>query len=533
MAERPQSAPDVIVVGGGHNGLTCAAYLAKAGKQVLVLESRPIVGGFCTSEETVAEAPGFLMNPTSLDHVLTNVEPSIVDQLGLSRFGLRWVAPDPFYSYLHPDGAVIRFWRDHHRTAAEIRRISPKDAEHYVRFHEAMRDFWLVAAPYLMTHPTRPEARALGRVAWRALPLRKNLRVALRTLLSSPGSVIEQWFESEELKAALACFCVSSMGSLEEPGTGVILSAMAIQHHWGVRRPVGGNSAFSDALAAAVNHYGGEVRTSARVESIMTIGGSAVGVRLASGEEIRSDQVVGALDPHTLFRRMVDPDLVPEQVDDELRGMSVLRNNISSFRGDVALSTRPRIAGLSAAESDEVFGSVVLLAPSIDYVRRAVNACLQGVLTEEVPFWVAAPSVADRTLVPPESKGDSLYVYAPCVPYELADDVNWDTEKGKHLDRCLGIYDTYAPGLRESVIGVNATSPKDLTRYSDTYKGHLFHVDLSLDQFGPWRPTPSLAGYRTPIEGLWHTGAGAHPLGTLNGWSGRTTARTLLRTKGL
>lgn len=517
---------DVIVVGAGHNGLTCAAFLARAGKRVLVLEGREIVGGFCTSEETVAAAPGFLMNPTSLDHVLTNVPPSIVDQLGLHRYGLRWVAPDPFYAYLHPDGARIRFWRDHHRTAADIRRISPRDADGYVRFHECMRDLWLVAAPYMMGHPTRPTLGALAAIATRAARSRRSLRQAVRILLSSPGSVIQERFESEEVKAALACFCVSSMGSLDEPGTGVILSAMAIQHHWGVRRPVGGNSAFTGALAAAVTAHGGVVRTSTSVTEILTADGVAVGVRTGTGEELRAPQVVAAVDPWTLLHRLVAPDQVPAQVQAELRGMAVLRNNISSFRGDVALDRRPSIPDVP--DSDALLGSVMLLAPSYEYVRRSVNACLQGTLTDEIPFWVAMPTVADRTLVPPGSDGDSLYVYAPCVPYELASG-DWGHEKDKHLERCLDIYEGYVPGTQAAVIGVNATSPHDLTRYSPAHKGHLFHVDLSLNQFGPWRPTPSLAGYRTPIPGLWHTGAGAHPMGTLNGWSGRTTARTLLR----
>ncbi|HLF40852.1 MAG TPA: FAD-dependent oxidoreductase [Acidimicrobiia bacterium] len=145
---------DVVIVGGGHNGLTCGAYLARAGKRVVVLEARDVVGGFCTTEETVPEAPGFRMNPTSMDHVVTNIPPSVADDLDLRRFGLRWIQPDPFYSYVSPSGFSLGFWRDHHRTVEEIRRLSRRDAMRYDRFVGVMRDFWYTAAPTCRAIPS-------------------------------------------------------------------------------------------------------------------------------------------------------------------------------------------------------------------------------------------------------------------------------------------------------------------------------------------------------------------------------------------
>ena len=202
---------DAVVVGGGHNGLVCAAFLAKAGKRVVVLESRDLVGGFCTTEETVPEAPGFKMNATSMDLLLTNIPPSVIDQLDLPHFGLRWVEPDPFYSYLHPDGATIRFWRDHTRTVEEIRRLSRKDAVEYDRFVQRMRDFWYTLAPYLQGHPTRVAPSTLGQLVRRAVGARRNLGPAARVLLSSPGAVIDECFERDEVRAALACYAVATM----------------------------------------------------------------------------------------------------------------------------------------------------------------------------------------------------------------------------------------------------------------------------------------------------------------------------------
>lgn len=519
---------DVAVVGGGHNGLVCAALLARAGKRVVVLEARALVGGFGTTEETVPEAPGFQMNATSIDLVLTNIPPSVIDDLELSRFGLRLIDPDPFYSYLHPDGATIRFWRDHTRTVEEIRRLSRKDALRYDRFVLTMRDFWWTLAPYLQGHPRRVAPRTLGQIVRRAARSRRSLGPAARILLSSPGAVIEEWFEREELRAALACYSVATMSSLDEPGSGVVLSVMAVMHTWGVRRPVGGIGAFTQALAACVRHHGGEIRTASPVAEITTdAGGRTTGVVTAAGELVEAGQVVAALDPHTLLTELVPLGAVPEQVADELRAMSVLRNNISGFKGDVALRQRPVLTG--RADNDALLGSVMLLAPSLEYVRRSTNAALRGELSDEIPLWVCTPTVYDRSLLPSGSSGDSLYIYLPAVPYRLGEADDWETEKDKHLDRCLQILEGYAPGVRDSVMGAHATSPQDLARFSPVHKGNLFHVDMTLSQFGPWRPVPSLSGYRTPIPGLWHTGAGAHPLGTLNGWSGRTTAAEVLR----
>jgi beta-carotene ketolase (CrtO type) len=318
------------------------------------------------------------------------------------------------------------------------------------------------------------------------------------------------------------------MSSLDEPGSGVVLSVMAVMHAWGVRRPVGGAGGFTRALAACVAHHRGEIRTASPVTEItMGAGGAATGVVTEAGEWIEAAQVVAAVDPHTLLTRLVAPSAVPQQLRDELRGMSVLRNNISGFKGDVALSRRPVLAG--RAGNDALLGSVILIAPTLEYVRRATNAALRGELSDEIPLWASTPTVYDRSLVPSGSVGDSLYIYLPAVPYRLGDGVEWETEKDKHLDRCLQVLESYAPGLTDSVIGAHATSPQDLARFSPVHKGNLFHVDMTLSQFGPWRPVPSLSGYRTPVPGLWHTGAGAHPLGTLNGWSGRTTAAEVLR----
>lgn len=518
---------DGIVVGGGHNGLTAAAYLAQEGRRVTVLEARDTVGGFCASVDNVAEAPGFIMNPYAADHVLTNIPPTVDDELDLGAEGLRWVHPDPFYSHLGPDGGSIVFWRDYRRTVADIRRFSPGDAERYARFTEIMTDLWRTVYPYLQGHPRRVRPRALAHILGNMIKRRGNLADAARLMLGSPGSIIDEWFTSPQLRAALACFAVSTMSALDEPGSGIVLSMMAVQHQWGVRRPVGGNQAFSEALAAKVRRHGGQVRTGARVAAIDTRAGTVTGVTLADGEQLTAPTVVCTLDPWTMCHRLLPEGELPEAVYAQLRGMSVLRSNISAFKGDVALSRRPSL-GKQARDDADLLGTVMLFAPDLEYVRRSTSAALVGELADEIPMWLAAPSVTDRTLVPPGSDGETLYVFLPAVPYQL-NTGEWGTEKDKHLDRCLTIANEYLPGLSDAVIGTQATSPVDLETESSLHKGHLFHVDMTLGQFGPWRPVPGLSGYRTPIKGLFHSGAGSHPMGTLSGWSGRTTAREVLR----
>lgn len=521
------NAYDVLLVGGGHNGLTAAAYLAREGRRVLVLERRGSVGGFCASVDNVVEAPGFVMNPYAADHVLTNLPPTVDDELDLAAEGLRWVCPDPFYSYLDPDGGSIVFWRDARRTVADIRRFSPRDAERYERFTTIMTDLWKTAYPYLQGHPKRVRPKVLAHLLANAARRRGNLALAARMMLSSPGAIIEEWFTSPALRAALACWSVATMSALDEPGSGIILSMMAVQHEWGVRRPVGGNQAFSEALASKVRRHDGVVRTSAPVASIDTHAGAVTGVTLADGQRIAAPTVVCTVDPWTMCHRLLPEGELPEAVYSELAGMSVLRNNISAFKGDIAISHRPPLTRHHRDDAD-LLGTVMLLAPDMEYVRRSTTAGLRGELSEEIPVWLAAPSVVDRTLVPPGSPGEALYLFLPAVPYRL-NGAEWADEKDKHLARCLALAEDYLPGLGDAVIGTHATSPADLETESGLHKGHLFHVDMTLGQFGPWRPTPSLSGFRTPVRGLFHSGAGSHPMGTLSGWGGRSVAREVCR----
>ena len=517
---------DAIVVGGGHNGLTSAAYLSRAGRRVLVLESRPILGGMCTTEETVAEAPGFKMNPCAVDMALTNIPRSVVDELRLKDYGLRLLPPDPWAGFVNPDGASIALWRDRSRTGAEIARFSRRDAEAFERLCKIMLDAWWTMTPYFQDHPTRPQPKTIAEVLWRALRGRRSLRPAARIILASPEQILNEWFEREEVKACLANLAAWSMLPLKESGSGGILAMMVTYFQWGVTRPVGGSGAFPAALARFIEAHGGEVRTDARVREISVRDGVARGVVLENGEELLAEHVIGAVDPTMLMGRLVDQQYVPYETQRELDGLGNLRWNISVIKGDVALSRHPKLA----CGREELWNGYLLLSPTMDYIYKAQLASMQGELPNEVPMAPMMPSFVDRSQVPAGSEGETLYVYLPSVPRDLSDGRDWADEKNKYMEHILDVFDGYAPGLKDSVIGSYVKSPKELGQQAAG--GNLIHADMTISQFGPWRPTPSLAGYRTPIKRLWHTAAGAHPMGALNGWSGRTTARVVDRQLG-
>jgi beta-carotene ketolase (CrtO type) len=518
--------PDVIIIGGGHNGLVCASYLLRAGMSVTVLEAQGVVGGFSTTEEKIVGAPGF-RGTVAFDQVQTNIPRSVIDELGLSRYGLRFVAPEIMYSWLSPDGRAIRFWRDERRACEDIARYSRHDAAAYAELTQSFADVWWMLAPYLQDHPTRPRLRSVATVLARAARVRGGLGTAARMMLSSPGAVLDEYFDSDEAKAAFASFAVGSMAPLDEPGTGFVMSVLAMMHRWGVRRPVGGNGAFADALAADVIAHGGTIRLRTPVERIVVDDGELRAVITADGERLQADHVVAAVDPVTLCRGLIDADQIPDQLDRELRGIGVLRNNVSAFKADIALERRPGLP--RHAPVRELLASCMMFCSSLDEVRHTTAMMPRGIIPDDLPVWLALPSVLDRTLVPDGSAGETIYLYPPAVPYELAAGDDWARAKDRIVRRALDVFEKVAPGVSASVIGWHATSPQELALISPVHRGALMHVDMTLAQLGPWRPMHSLSGYTTPWRGVWHTGAGAHPSALLNGWSGRTTARTIIR----
>jgi beta-carotene ketolase (CrtO type) len=521
---------DVIVVGGGSNGLTAAAFLARAGKRVLVLEAQALVGGFSTTEELIGQAPGFRFNKHAIDLFSCMIPRSIVDDLDLRRYGFRTVVTDPYATYLGPDGESIAQWRDLDRTCAEIARFSRRDAERYRRFALLLGDAWNAFLPYLQGHPKRVARRTLAETAWRAGRARRSLGPALRILMSSPAQVLEEWFERDELKVILGTWAAATgQVSLDTPGSAAGMAMAVLSHRWGCYRAIGGMGAVTAALERLILAHGGEVRCNAPVASIDVRGEQATGVELINGERLAAADVIAAVDPVTLFGKLVDPVMLPGDVRDELRAMTICERNITYFTGHAALSARPTLPR-HGRERELLAAGYQMLVPSYQSLKDSLAAAERGEVPKELPIWLSFPSICDRSLVPAGSGGETLYFMAPVTPYDLAGGRDWTEVKQPFYDHAVDIIDTYAGGVKEATLGSAAVSPYEMARW--TTKGHACHIDMNLAQMGPWRPTPTLSGYETPIDGLWQVSAGSHPLPSVNGWAGRTAARTLLAKRG-
>jgi beta-carotene ketolase (CrtO type) len=517
---------DFIIVGGGHNGLTCAAYLAKAGKSVTLLEANSQVGGFVLTQE-IPGAPGYRMNPYAIEFPFARAEPSVTKELDLARFGLQWAAPDPHQTHMMADGVTFSLYHDLDKTCESIARVSNKDAEYYAQMMGALMKTMDTALPYLQDHPTRPSPRTVAKILGRAIKNRNSLLPGLRFIMSAPTEIL-QGFESEEIKAFLAMnVATGAFRPLDEPLNTTALVYFATMHLFPLQRPIGGSGAFCEAIAAAARSYGANIRTSAPVRQIVVTNGKATGVVLANGEHLSAKTVVSAADPVSLFTKLLDKKDVPDEVSRDINAMQVTANGVSHFKADIAVSERPKFLKPEITEAN--VGGGMSFAPSFAHTDRTFKAILNGDLLDEHPFfYIATPSVLDRTMVPSGSKGESIFIWVGAVPHTFADGRQWSEVKEKFYDNVIDHLETFAPGLRDTIIGKHIAAPGDFNE-PWVYKGSARGVDVVPSQAGPWRPSPTLASYRTPIDSLWHTGHGTHPMSGTSGWPGRIAARTILK----
>lgn len=532
---------DVVMIGAGHNALVCAAYLLKAGYSVLLLDKNPFPGGASTTEETLPkEAPGFKFNPCAIDHIFIHLGP-VVQELELHKYGLEYLFCDPVVFCPHPDGKYFLAHRSVEKTCAEIERYSPRDARKYAEFV----DFWQRVIGMLTPMFNAPpkslvdvagnfDASKLQDMLSLMGPADKTLDF-IRTMFTSPVDIINEYFDSEFLKAPLARLAgeLSTPPSQKNMSVGSIM--MTMRHNPGMARPKGGTGALTEALVRLVQDKGGVILTEKQVQKVLIDDGKAVGVRLTNGQEYRANKgVISSIDAKRLFLNLVDEREVDE-VDPELRdrlARRIVNHNESILKIDCALSEAPRFERYN--HQDEYLIGSVLIADSVEHVELAhTDPEIGRIPLEDPSMYVVVPTMRDPSMAP---EGKHTLWIEFFAPYQIKGaegtgqkGTGWTEElKNKVADRVLDKLADYAPNVKNAIIARHVESPAELSDRLGVLKGNYYHLDMTFDQMIFFRPLPELANYKTPIEGLFLTGAGTHPGGSISGMPGRNCARVFL-----
>jgi phytoene dehydrogenase-like protein len=519
---------DALVVGGGHNGLVCAAYLARSGLRTLVLERRERVGGVLDETEV---APGFRVPAAA--HTVGRLRPSIVRDLRLADHGLELLRPEVRAFAPQPDGDPITLWADPARTADELRARSPHDAASFVRFDRKVRALasfvahLQAATPPDLKKPGVADALAGLRLAraFRRLGSAAG-REVLRIFPMAVADFVGEAFESDAVRAVIAARGIqyAAMGPWSAGTTAVLLSDSAGNDGGAAGQAEfarGGPRALAEALASAARRWGAEIRTSAEVVKVISSGNRAAGVALVGGEEISAPIVVSGLDPKRTLLALVDPvSLGPTLV---WRAGNLRLPGVVG-KVNLALAGLPRFAGAGGEDPVRLSGRIVV-APGIDYLERAFDASKYGRVSEEPYLEATVPSLLDPSAAPPGQHVMSVLVQ--WAPYHRREG-SWDTEREGLGDLVLKTLETYAPGIADLVVGRQVITPLDLERDYGLTEGHPLHGEPALDQFFAWRPLLGSARYRLPLPGLYLCGSGAHPGGGVTGAPGANAAREII-----
>jgi phytoene dehydrogenase-like protein len=527
---------DAVIVGGGHNGLVAAAYLARAGRKILVLERRELLGGCAVTEEVW---PGYRVSTGA--YLTSLLQERIVRELQLERYGYKVDAKDPAFFSAFPDGRHFFMWQDRAKTLAEISKFSRRDAEAYAAYEDQIERLSQVVESLLLTTPPQFPPRGIGdfvdylKLAGRLRGLRPKDMVALvKIFTQSAAEYLDEWFESEQVKVTLATDgVIGANGGPRSPGTAYILL-----HHcmggvaghrglWGFVR--GGMGAVSEAIAASARQSGVSIRVNAAVSKVLVRGGRACGVALGSGEEIEAGAVVSNLDPKLTFLKLLDErDLDPDFV----AAIHHYRIEGTSCKINLALNGLPEFTAYPGVFSGGAFApgphhrATMHICPSIEYVERAWDDAKYGRPSERPLLELTIPTMYDPSLAPPGKH--IMGIFLQYAPYTLREGT-WDELREPFGDRVIALIEEYAPNIRSIVEHRQVLTPLDLERRFGITGGNIFHGEMSLDQMFVMRPVAGWARYRTPVRGLYLCGAGAHPGGGVMGAPGYNCAREIVK----
>ncbi len=524
---------DVIIIGGGHNGLVAAAYLARAGRKVILLERRPVLGGAAVTEEIF---PGFKF--TEFSYVVSLLRPEIIRELDLPRHGLK-ILPLPSTFTPTPEGDYLALWEDHDLTRRELYRHSPKDAEAYDEYSRRMVRLAKAVKPFLKLVPPDPtslhprDLLGLLKVGQFASGLSdKDLYGLAKLATQSSADLLEEWFETEALKGTKAASgIIGTYLGPRSPGTAYVL----LHHYmgeidgafraWGFAK--GGSGGVSGAIASAARASGADLRTDSPVERVIVRNGRAVGVALENGDEVYAKAVLSAADPRRSFLQFLEPKYLP---DDFLTSIRNFRMRGSSGKLNLALSGLPNFTALpfreGQANASVLHRGAVSISPSIDYIERAYDEAKYGRFSSRPYIDMIFPSMIDPDMAPPGQHVASCFVqYAP---YDL--EGGWDAaQKEGFAETVISTLEEYAPGIRGLILGRQVITPVEIEAIAGITGGNIFHGELLLHQLFFLRPAPQWADFRTPVPGYYFGAAGAHPGGGVMGAPGMLAAREILK----
>ncbi len=530
MADYNSGRYDAIVVGGGHNGLVCAAYLAKAGLKTVVLERRELLGGAAVTEEVW---PGFRVSTAS--YVVSLFSPQIVRDLDLKKHGYHVYPLDPAYFAPFPDGAGFLLWEDPQHAGEEIAKINKHDGAAYPEYSRELSELADLVRPLLYRTPPDPtvrtpaDVRELLSLGGYAFGTRKQLSRLVDLMTMSCADFLERFFVDDRIKGALAPGGVIGMwGGPMSPG-----SAYTLLHHrmgdtnevtggWGFMR--GGMGGLSESIASAARAAGAEIRTEAEVTSVVVNEhGRATGVTLADGTELHSSAVVSGLHPQTTFLSLVGREHLDEAM---VSDVERFRTRSPSAKVNYALSELPDLTAMPGKEPGPQHPEI-MISPSLEYLERAWDDAKYGRVSEG-PMIDAVISTTKDPTIAPEGK-HIMTCFVQYVPYEL-NEGSWD-DGGRDLvgDRVTDKLTEFAPNFKDSVIERQVLTPYDLEQRFGLIGGNIFHGEMSLDQLFSFRPAPGTAGYRTPVEGLYLCGSGTHPGGGVMGIPGLNASKVVAR----
>ena len=511
---------DVIIVGGGTNGLSAGCYLGLEGKKVLVLEALEKVGGMASSGFLIPEAPHHLVHPCALDMMSMRVHSHVPQELELERHGFRSVELAPGYVYLHPDGSSLVFWRDRMKTAAEIRRFSEKDAQAFLEFMNVIDMFMDIALPMMRVDPARLNFNTKLKVVGTALKNRKLKPELMALMTGSAHQAARERFEHPVTISAM-CALTGLAGDISADGGGIYYALLGFLHRFGVGRVSGGMQQLSNAMQSRLEELGGQVLTNAAVTEIISHQSKVKGVRLEDGRQFTSRAVIAGCHPKVALE-MVTPGEMPRHLLTRVAMAPANAKGSGPLKVDLALDGLISVPRFESKRGDEVdLRKACLLIGTEEGVLENFATSSRGEVPKLPYITMAAPSAADPSQAPEGQ--DVVYIYPPVMPVNPTG--GWDAIREKVADQVIDQLSDYVEGIKGHVIGRRIEAAPDFSARLNTVNGCVVHIDTTSMRSSTMRPAHGVGGDTLPVAGLYLGSAGSHPGGGVNGMAGRLAAK--------